>query len=58
METRYYISDLNETAKDFARRIRGYWGVENQVHYCRDVTLRCDPAEVSSAWERAPRWRR
>jgi predicted transposase YbfD/YdcC len=54
-ETRYYIFDLIETASDFARRIRGYWGVENKVHYVRDVTLRCDPAEVSSAWERAPR---
>ena len=35
-ETRYYISDLQETAEDFARRIRGYWGVENRVHYCKD----------------------
>lgn len=31
-ETRYYISDLQETAEDFACRIRGYWGVENKVH--------------------------
>ncbi len=45
-ETRYYISDLQETAKDFARRIRGYWGVENQVHYCKDVTLGEDRSRI------------
>lgn len=37
-ETRYYISSLSETAQAFAERIRGYWGVENKVHYVRDVT--------------------
>ena len=45
-ETRYYISDLQETAEDFARRIRGYWGVENQVHYCKDVTLGEDRSRI------------
>ncbi|MGK7896750.1 MAG: hypothetical protein AB4372_24835 [Xenococcus sp. (in: cyanobacteria)] len=33
-ETRYYISDLTETAEQFAQRIRGYWGVENKVPDC------------------------
>ena len=37
-ETRYYISDLSQTACNFYQRIRGYWGVENKVHYVRDVT--------------------
>lgn len=37
-ETRYYISSLSATAQEFALRIRGYWGVENKVHYVRDVT--------------------
>lgn len=45
-ETRYYISDLEESAGDFARRIRGYWGVENKVHYCRDVTLGEDKSRI------------
>ena len=36
--TRYYISDLTESAFDVYQRIRGYWGVENKVHYVRDVT--------------------
>ena len=29
--TRYYISDLEETAFQFYQRVRGYWGVENKV---------------------------
>ena len=45
-ETRYYISDLEETAIEFARRIRGYWGVENKVHYCKDVTLGEDKSRI------------
>ena len=38
-ETCYYISDLTESALQFSDRIRGYWGVENRVHYVRDVTF-------------------
>lgn len=45
-ETRYYISDLQETVEDFAYRIRGYWGVENQAHYCKDVTLGEDKSRI------------
>lgn len=32
-ETRYYIASFSDTAQAFAERIRGYWGVENKVHY-------------------------
>lgn len=45
-ETRYYISDLQESAEVFAERIRGYWGVENCVHYVRDVTQGEDQSRI------------
>ena len=45
-ETFYYISDLTETAEQFAQRIRGYWGVENKVHYVRDVTQGEDKSRI------------
>jgi predicted transposase YbfD/YdcC len=45
-ETRYYISDLTETAEELANRIRGYWGVENKVHYVRDVTFGEDKSRI------------
>ena len=44
--TRYYISDLRESAFDFYQRIRGYWGVENKVHYVRDVTQGEDKSRI------------
>ena len=44
--TRYYISDLTESAFEFYQRIRGYWGVENKVHYVRDVTQREDQSRI------------
>ncbi len=44
--TRYYISDLEATAFQFYQRIRGYWGVENRVHYIRDVTQGEDKSRI------------
>lgn len=43
---RYYISDLEETAFQFFQRVRGYWGVENKVHYVRDVTQGEDKSRI------------
>ncbi len=37
-ETRYYVASFLAPAEAFAQRIRGYWGVENKVHYVRNVT--------------------
>jgi len=45
-DTRYYISSLRESAKELAQRIRGYWGVENKVHYVRDVTQGEDKSRI------------
>lgn len=45
-ETRYYISSLSATAKVQSDRIRGYWGVENKVHYVRDVTQQEDSSRI------------
>lgn len=45
-ETRYYISSLKATAAVLARRIQGYWGVENKVHYVRDVTQGEDASRI------------
>jgi len=37
---------LSATAQEFGDRIRGYWGVENKVHYVRDVTQGEDASRV------------
>ncbi len=54
-EVQFYLSSLPADASYLGNAIRTHWGIENQVHWTLDVTLRCDPAEVSSAKERAPR---
>jgi predicted transposase YbfD/YdcC len=45
-QVRYYISSLNETVEQFAKRIRDYWHVENKVHYVRDVTQGEDASRI------------
>lgn len=45
-EVRYYIASFCATAQEFARRIRQYWGVENKVHYVRDVTQGEDSSRI------------
>lgn len=46
LSTRFYISDLRESAFEFYQRIRGYWGIENKVHYIRDVTQGEDKSRI------------
>lgn len=42
-ETRYYITSLQPEATRLNRAIRQHWGIENKLHYTRDVTL-CEDA--------------
>jgi predicted transposase YbfD/YdcC len=46
VETRFYVSSLMASAEQFDKRIRGYWGVENKVHYVRDVTQGEDASRI------------
>lgn len=48
-ETRYYVASFCDTASALARRIRGYWGVENKVHYVRDVTQGEDASRIRTS---------
>jgi predicted transposase YbfD/YdcC len=33
----YFMSDLHLDAADFAQGIRGHWGIENKLHWVKDV---------------------
>ncbi|UIE37251.1 ISAs1 family transposase [Leptodesmis sichuanensis A121] len=35
----YYISSLATTARQFAIAIQGHWGIENRLHWVKDVVL-------------------
>jgi len=48
-EVRYYISSLDVGVKQFARAVRGHWGIENTCHWCLDVTYREDESRIRDA---------
>lgn len=45
-ETAYYISSKPLEAPDFSQGIRGHWGVENQLHWVKDVVFEEDRAQM------------
>jgi len=49
VEVSYYITSLDRTRADAARLgalIRAHWGIENRLHYVRDVTWGEDASRV------------
>jgi predicted transposase YbfD/YdcC len=42
VEARYYIGSLRGSVEDYARVIRGHWGIENGCHWVLDVLFRED----------------
>jgi predicted transposase YbfD/YdcC len=46
VETRYYISSLVVSVKQFARAIRSHWGIENSCHWSLDMTYREDESRI------------
>jgi predicted transposase YbfD/YdcC len=38
VHARYYVSSLRMGVKQFARAVRGHWGIENACHWTLDVT--------------------
>jgi predicted transposase YbfD/YdcC len=42
----YYISSLPPKVKQFARAVRGHWGIENQLHWSLDVILAEDASRA------------
>lgn len=46
IETRYYISSLPVSVKQFARAVRSHWGIENSCHWSLDMTYREDESRI------------
>jgi len=38
-EVSFFLSSLAPKAKEFARAVRGHWGIENRLHWSLDVTF-------------------
>lgn len=47
-EMRYAITSLGDEvgARQLLRHVRGHWGIENRLHYVRDVTFGEDASQV------------
>jgi len=47
-EFRYYLSSMKADGQEFARAVRGHWGVENSLHWVLDVCFREDECRIRS----------
>ena len=45
-ETAYYLSSLAVSARTFHQGIRGHWGIENRLHWVKDVTFGEDRSKI------------
>ena len=45
-ETAYYVSTATLSAAHAAHAVRAHWGIENRLHYVRDVTLGEDASRI------------
>lgn len=47
-ENHYHLSDLELSAEDFMKRIRGHWSIENKLHWVKDVVMNEDKANLKN----------
>ena len=45
-EKRYFLTSIDDSAKEFARTVRDHWKVENSLHWSLDVTFREDDCRI------------
>jgi predicted transposase YbfD/YdcC len=50
VERRYYLSSLPLNAREFARAVRGHWGIENKLHWVMDVVFGEDQSRARAGY--------
>jgi predicted transposase YbfD/YdcC len=46
IQTRYYLSSLRGSARQIQEAVRSHWGIENGLHWIRDMAFREDECRV------------
>ena len=46
VETRYFLSSLDDDAQQMLKAVRGHWSIENQLHWVLDVAFREDDCRI------------
>ena len=46
LETRYFLSSLDDDALPMLHAVRGHWSIENQLHGVLDVAFRADDCRI------------
>jgi predicted transposase YbfD/YdcC len=49
-DDRYYITSLRTGIRTTAKYVRGHWGVENNLHWCLDISFREDESRIRKGY--------
>lgn len=50
VERRFYLSSLGLDVQNFARAVRGHWGIENKLHWVMDVNFGEDQSRARNGY--------